>query len=296
MYKFVLSTDSTCDLYHDFVAENDIRFVSLTYTMEKDGVMTDGLDAFTEYSQYVDFYVQLRAGGFSRTSMLNYESHYSHFLKLAKEGAKDVLHFTISSGLSPTVTVAEKAAADIKKDYPDFNLLAVDSLSATIGQGALVRAALRLRNEGKTVQEAYDYVVDMQKHIQYAIFANDLYYLKRGGRVSAVAALAGTMLKVKPALSFTKDGKLIVVDKIRGMKKAFAWALEKQEKFPPVEENRMMWVVHTDAEKEANELAAMVEERWNFKPDVSIMGPVIGSHVGPGAVAVIWTSKEERQD
>ncbi|HIY78062.1 MAG TPA: DegV family protein [Candidatus Borkfalkia excrementavium] len=296
MYKFVLSTDSTCDLYHDFVAENDIRFVSLTYTMEKDGVMTDGLDAFTEYSQYVDFYDQLRAGGFSRTSMLNYESHYSHFLKLAKEGAKDVLHFTISSGLSPTVTVAEKAAADIKKDYPDFNLLAVDSLSATIGQGALVRAALRLRNEGKTVQEAYDYVVDMQKHIQYAIFANDLYYLKRGGRVSAVAALAGTMLKVKPALSFTKDGKLIVVDKIRGMKKAFAWALEKQEKFPPVEENRMMWVVHTDAEKEANELAAMVEERWNFKPDVSIMGPVIGSHVGPGAVAVIWTSKEERQD
>lgn len=296
MYKFVLSTDSTCDLYHDFVAENDIRFVSLTYTMEKDGVMTDGLDAFTEYSQYVDFYDQLRAGGFSRTSMLNYESHYSHFLKLAKEGAKDVLHFTISSGLSPTVTVAEKAAADIKKDYPDFNLLAVDSLSATIGQGALVRAALRLRNEGKTVQEAYDYVVDMQKHIQYAIFANDLYYLKRGGRVSAVAALAGTMLKVKPALSFTKDGKLIVVDKIRGMKKAFAWALEKQEKFPPVKENRMMWVVHTDAEKEANELAAMVEERWNFKPDVSIMGPVIGSHVGPGAVAVIWTSKEERQD
>lgn len=296
MYKFVLSTDSTCDLYHDFVAENDIRFVSLTYTMEKDGVMTDGLDAFTEYSQYVDFYDQLRAGGFSRTSMLNYESHYSHFLKLAKEGAKDVLHFTISSGLSPTVTVAEKAAADIKKDYPDFNLLAVDSLSATIGQGALVRAALRLRNEGKTVQEAYDYVVDMQKHIQYAIFANDLYYLKRGGRVSAVAALAGTMLKVKPALSFTKDGKLIVVDKIRGMKKAFAWALEKQEKFPPVEENRMMWVVHTDAEKEADELAAMVEERWNFKPDVSIMGPVIGSHVGPGAVAVIWTSKEERQD
>ncbi len=296
MYKFVLSTDSTCDLYHDFVAENDIRFVSLTYTMEKDGVMTDGLDAFTEYSQYVDFYDQLRAGGFSRTSMLNYESHYSHFLKLAKEGAKDVLHFTISSGLSPTVTVAEKAAADIKKDYPDFNLLAVDSLSATIGQGALVRAALRLRNEGKTVQEAYDYVVDMQKHIQYAIFANDLYYLKRGGRVSAVAALAGTMLKVKPALSFTRDGKLIVVDKIRGMKKAFAWALEKQEKFPPVEENRMMWVVHTDAEKEANELAAMVEERWNFKPDVSIMGPVIGSHVGPGAVAVIWTSKEERQD
>ncbi len=296
MYKFTLSTDSTCDLYSDFIRENDIKFVSLTYTMEKDGKMTDGLDAFTDYSQYVDFYKQLREGGFSRTSMLNYESHLSHFRKLAEEGAKDVVHFTISSGLSPTVTVAEKAAADVKKDFPDFNLYAVDSLSATIGQGAEVKAALRLRNEGKTAKEAYDYVVEMQKHLQYAIFANDLYYLKRGGRVSAVAAIAGSVLQVKPVLSFTKDGKLVVVDKVRGMKKAFAWALEKQEKFPPVEENRLIWVVHTDAEEQANELAAMVEAKWVFKPDVSIMGPVIGSHVGPGAVAVIWKSKEERQD
>ena len=296
MYKFTLSTDSTCDLYSDFIRENDIKFVSLTYTMEKDGKMTDGLDAFTDYSQYVDFYKQLREGGFSRTSMLNYESHLSHFRKLAEEGAKDVVHFTISSGLSPTVTVAEKAAADVKKDFPDFNLYAVDSLSATIGQGAEVKAALRLRNEGKTAKEAYDYVAEMQKHLQYAIFANDLYYLKRGGRVSAVAAIAGSVLQVKPVLSFTKDGKLVVVDKVRGMKKAFAWALEKQEKFPPVEENRLIWVVHTDAEEQANELAAMVEAKWGFKPDVSIMGPVIGSHVGPGAVAVIWKSKEERQD
>ncbi len=296
MYKFTLSTDSTCDLYSDFIRENDIKFVSLTYTMEKGGKMTDGLDAFTDYSQYVDFYKQLRDGGFSRTSMLNYESHLSHFRKLAEEGAKDVVHFTISSGLSPTVTVAEKAAADVKKDFPDFNVYAVDSLSATIGQGAEVKAALRLRNEGKTAKEAYDYVVEMQKHLQYAIFANDLYYLKRGGRVSAVAAIAGSVLQVKPVLSFTKDGKLVVVDKVRGMKKAFAWALEKQEKFPPVEENRLIWVVHTDAEEQANELAAMVEAKWGFKPDVSIMGPVIGSHVGPGAVAVLWTSKEERQD
>ncbi len=296
MYKFILSTDSTCDLYADFVRDNDIKFVSLNYVVEKDGQFTEGVDAFTEYSQYVDFYRQLREGAFSRTSMLNYESHYNHFLKLAQEGAKDVLHFTISSGLSPTVTVAEKAAADIRKEYPDFNLLAVDSLAATIGQGALVREALRLRNEGKTVQEAFDAVNELRFHIQYAIFANDLYYLKRGGRVSTVAAVAGSLLQVKPVLSFNNEGKLVVVDKCRGMKKAFAYALDKMEKFNPVEENRMMWIVHTDAEKEAGELAAMIEARWNFKPDISIMGPVIGSHVGPGAVAVIWRTKEVRQD
>ena len=290
MHKFILSTDSTCDLYADFIRENDIKFVSLTYTVEKNGKMTDGLDAFQSYAEYVDFYKQLREGAFSRTSMLNYESHYTHFRKLAEEGAKDVLHFTISSGLSPTVTVANKAADDVKKDFPDFHLLAVDSLSATIGQGALVKEALRLRNAGATVQEAYDRVVELQKHIQYAIFANDLYYLKRGGRVSTVAAIAGSVLQVKPVLSFTREGKLVVVDKVRGMKKAFAWALEKQEKFPPVEENRMIWIVHTDAEEQANELAAMIESKWGFKPDVTIMGPVIGSHVGPGAVAVIWSS------
>ena len=98
MYKFTLSTDSTCDLYHDFIAENDIKFVSLTFTVEKDGVMEDRLDQFTEYRQYVEFYNELRGGAFSRTSMLNYESHYTHFLKLAEEGAEDVVHFTISSG------------------------------------------------------------------------------------------------------------------------------------------------------------------------------------------------------
>lgn len=295
--KFTLSTDSTCDLYADFVKKNDIKFVSLTYTVEdKNGKITDGLDNFTEYSQYVGFYNKLRAGSFSRTSMLNYESHLTHFMRLAEEGAKDVVHFTISSGLSPTVTVAEKAAADVKKQYPDFNLYAVDSLSATIGQGALVREALRMRDEGRTAEETVAYVKDLRFKIQYMIAVNDLNYLKRGGRVSSVAAIAGTMLGIKPILSFTREGKLNVIDKVRGMKRAFAYALDKMDKFPPVKENPIVWVVHTDAEAEANELAAMVEAKCGIKPDVSIMGPVIGSHVGPGAVAVLWKSAQVRQD
>ena len=296
MKKFIVSTDSTADLYADYMDANDIRHVSLTYTIEKDGQFTDGLDAFTEYSQYVDFYNQLRGGAFSRTSMLNYESHYQHFLALAKEGAKDVLHFTISTGLSPTVTVARKAAEDVKKDYPAFNLVAVDSLAATIGQGTLVREAVRLRDEGKTVEEANEYVLALRSHMQYYIIANDLYYLKRGGRVSTLAAVAGSVLQVKPVLSFTRDGKLSVVEKVRGMKKAFSNALAKMEKFKPVEENRVIWIVHTDAKEQADELADMIEARWDFRPDVTIMGPVIGSHVGPGAVAVIWKTEQLRED
>lgn len=297
MQKFILSTDSTCDLYSGFIKENDIKFVSLTYTVEdKAGNITDGLDAFTDYSQYVDFYNMLRDGSLSRTSMLNYESHMAHFTALAKEGAEDVVHFTISSGLSPTVTVAEKAAAEVKKSYPKFNVYAIDSLSATIGQGALVRAALRMRNEGKTAAETAEYVKALRFKIQYMIAANDLNYLRRGGRVSSVAAVAGTMLGIKPILTFSREGKLVVADKVRGMKRAFALALEKMEKYPPSDEHGFFWIVHTDAEEDAHKLADMVEERYGVRPDISIMGPVIGSHVGPGAVAIIWKSDIERND
>ena len=293
MYKFTLSTDSTCDLYHDFIVENDIKFVPLTFTMEKDGKMEDHLDNFTEYSQYVDFYNQLRAGGFSRTSMLNYESHYQHFLKMAQEGAEDVVHFTISSGLSPTKTVAAKAAADVKKDYPKFEVYVVDPLTATVGQGALVRIALDWRNAGKTAQETYDYVNSLRLHIQHFVVANDLYYLKRGGRVSGVSAAVGTMLNIKPILTFDSEGKLQVIDKVKGNKKAIAFIKAKMEKEGP-DENKYVFIVHTDNEPCAKELEEYVKERFGIQPYVSIMGPVIGSHVGPGAFALGYLSKSLR--
>ena len=149
MQKFIVSTDSTADLYADYVREHDVRLAPLTFTIEKGGAMTEYLDAFTDYSQYVDFFQQLREKAMPKTSMLNYESHYNHFKKMAEEGAKDVLHFTISTGLASTINVARQAAADVKKEYPEFNLKAVDSLAATIGQGELVYEAVRLRDAAR---------------------------------------------------------------------------------------------------------------------------------------------------
>ncbi|MGN0823132.1 MAG: DegV family protein, partial [Candidatus Gallimonas sp.] len=287
--------DSTCDLYHDFIVENDIKFVSLTFTVEKNGSIEDRLDAFTEYGQYVDFYNELRAGAYSRTSMLNYESHYSHFLKLAQEGAKDVVHFTISSGLSPTKDVAAKAAADVKKDYPEFNVLVVDPLTATVGQGALVRMALKCRNEGKSASETYEYVNSLRQHIQHFIVADDLQYLKRGGRISAASAAIGGVLGIKPIISFNKEGKLYTIDKVRGVKKAISFIKAKMEKEGP-DELGYVFIVHTDNEPAAEELAAYVREKFGIEPYVSIMGPVIGSHVGPNAFALGYISKSERNE
>lgn len=295
MYLFTLSTDSTCDLYHDFIEENDIKFVPLTFTVEKNGTLEDHLDNFTQYQQYVDFYNELRAGGFSRTSMLNYESHYEHFLKLAKEGAEDVVHFTISSGLSPTKDVAAKAAADVKKDFPKFNVYVVDPLTATVGQGALVRQALDCRNAGKTAQETYDYVNSLRLHLQHFVIADDLKYLRRGGRVGAASAAIGSMLNIKPVLTFDNNGKLIVLDKVKGTKKAIAYIKAKMEKEGPADPVHV-FIVHTDNEPAAKELEAYVVERFGIQPHVQIMGPVIGSHLGPNAFALGYFTKSMRNE
>lgn len=263
--------------------------------MEKDGTLEDHLDNFTQYQQYVDFYNELRAGGFSRTSMLNYESHYEHFLKLAKEGAEDVVHFTISSGLSPTKDVAAKAAADVKKDFPKFNVYVVDPLTATVGQGALVRQALDCRNAGKTAQETYDYVNSLRLHLQHFVIADDLKYLRRGGRVGAASAAIGSMLNIKPVLTFDNNGKLIVLDKVKGTKKAIAYIKAKMEKEGPADPVHV-FIVHTDNEPAAKELEAYVVERFGIQPHVQIMGPVIGSHLGPNAFALGYFTKSMRNE
>lgn len=295
MEQFVISSDSTCDLYADYVRENDIRILSMSYTIEKNGALTEKKDAFTEYSQYVDFYNELRGGGFSRTSMLNYDEHCKHFEELVKGGAKQILHFSLSSGLSTTAAAAKDAAKDISEKY-GCEILAVDSLAATIGCGCLVEEAVRMRAAGRDIREVYDAVSSMTLHVQYAIMVNDLYYLKKGGRVSGAAAAVGTVLNIKPVLSFTRDGKLTVLEKCKGMKKAFSNTLKRMEKMPPVQEGRMIHIVHNDSPEQANELADLIEARWNFRPQVSIMGPVIGSHVGPDAVSVIWRTEAERND
>ena len=296
MTKFIVSTDSTADLYADYAAENDVRIAPLTFTIEKEGVVTEYLDNFTEYAQYRDFYAQLRDKALPRTAMLNYEAHMRHFRAIAESGAENVLHFTISSGLADTVYVARQAAADIRKEYPKFNCIPFDSLAATIGQGELVYEAVRLRDAGYTLEEAYEKIKDLPMHFQYLISADDLNFLQRGGRVGKVSAVFGTALQIKPVMTFTADGKLEVTAKVRRTRGVIQAAMEKMDKFPPSEEGRMIHIVHTDAEEDALLLSQEIESKYGFRPEISIMGPVIGTHVGPGGVSVIWKSDSLRTE
>ncbi len=295
MALFDVSTDSTGDLKKGYRDERNIWFVPLTFNMEKDGRLEEGLDNFEKEEEYVAFYEKVANGYFPRTTKLNYQAHIDHFTKMAEAGVKDVLHFTISSGLANTITITTQAAADVKAKYPDFNVYAVDPLTATIGQGILVSLAADCRDKGMTAAEAYEYVMGVRQHIQHCIIPNDLFYLKKGGRVSGASAAIGTMLNIKPMLMFDAEGKLVTVEKCKGMKKAFSRVVDCMS-VAPCDDLQMAVVVHTNNYKGAEELAALVESKTGVKPMITIMGPVIGSHVGPGSVSCGWISVKTRTE
>lgn len=295
MALFAVSSDSTCDLKKAYVKERDIWFVPLTFTMEKDGNIEESYDNFSTDEEYYKFYKKVRAGAFPRTAKLNYEAHIQHFTSLAKSGVKEVIHFMISSGLANTVDITRQAGEDMKKEYPDFTVYALDPLTATVGQGLLVSLACDCRDKGMTAKETYDYLMEVRNNIQHCIIPDNLFYLQKGGRVSAVSAIFGTMLSIKPMIVFDEDGKLKVLEKCKGMKKAFSRVLEHIELAPFSEEQKVI-VVHTDNEKGASELAKLIEDKTGVKPQITVMGPVIGSHVGPNSVSCCWLSTKTRKE
>lgn len=295
MKLFDVSTDSTCDLYKEVVEERNIWFAPLSFTLDKQGKLEEYLDNFQTYDEYVHFFNEVRNGATPKTSMLSYQAHVDHFTAMAKAGVKTVLHFSISSGLARTCSVAKQAFEDVKKDYPDFNMISVDPLHATIGQGLLVLLACDMRDEGKTAEETYEYLMDARMRLQCCIVPNDLFYLNKGGRVSKMSAVFGTALNIKPVLLFNSQGELKVVEKCRGMKKAFAYTLEQIQKSGIDEKNKII-VVHTDNEEGAKELAEIIKAQTGVEPMIQIMGPSIGTHVGPGSVSCGWLSNMTRKE
>ncbi len=294
MKLFDISTDSTCDLYAKEIQDNELYFLPLTYTIEDKQGITEYQDCFTSLDQYVAYYNRLREGVVSRTSMNNPAVHEEHFRKMAENGVKDAIHFTISYGLCRTVDVAREAVEVVKKDYPDFNCLCVECNTTTVGQGFLVKIAIDMRNRGKTLQETFDYVEKNKSKIQHFIIVDSLTHLMRGGRLSATSAIVGTMLKVKPILVFTKEGKLQKYKQSNGMKHTVLTAVKEAEKYTVNKDYPLFTVAHTDNEVMAKYMADALQSTYKVQTETRMIGPVIGSHVGPNAVAYIFLSNEER--
>ena len=294
MKKFDISTDSNCDLYASEIEQLDLHVGHLSYIIDKNGEITEHLDNFKTYEEYVDFYNQLRQGGVAKTSILNVDTHVEMFREMAQKGIKNALHITQSYGLSPTLDNANKAIEIVKEEFPDINYVAIESSTTTVGEGMLVRTACKLRDQGKEMNEVIDILNKMKMQIQHLVVVDSLMFLKRGGRISGPKAVMGTLLNLKPVIEFTKEGKLEVARKEMGMKKAVKSIIEEAKHYTKNTIDFQGVVVHCDNLPLAKEVQAQVKEAFGYEPEIRIMGPIIGAHVGPNAVAYAFISNEER--
>lgn len=294
MRKFEVSTDSTCDLYAQEIKDLGAYFLPLHYTVEVNGKLNEYSDNFTEYSQYVEYYNMLRKGYVAKTSMNNLNTHVEHFMEMAKNGVKNVIHFTISYALSPTVDVANQAVKVVQETYPDFTCECIECHTTTIGQGMLVRMAAKMRDEGKELKDVAEYLNNVKNKIQHFILVDDLMYLRRGGRVGSANAIIGSALKIKPILIFTKEGKLESYRKEMGFKKALKSIVDEFPKYTLNKDYDVVNIVHTDNLEAAQSLANSLQEKYGVKTRIQIMGPIIGAHVGPNTVAYGFVSNEDR--
>lgn len=296
MEKYAISTDSTSDFYASEINEMNLNVGKLSFTITENNVLNEYLDDFKDKSEYVEYYDRLKNCGIAKTSILNLQAHIDLFTSMAKSGIKNALHITQAMGLSPTLNNALKAIEEVKKQYPDINYKAIESNTTTVAEGNLVKVAYALRDKGLSMDENIEVLEKLKNQIQHFIIADDLKYLCRGGRVSAMSATIGSLLAIKPIIEFTKYGKLEVVRKESGVKKAYkSVILEVKQNYTFHKEFANPIIVHTNNESGANTLADMFENEFGMRPEIRIMGPIIGAHVGPGAVALTFISNEQRK-
>ena len=286
MREFVLMTDSCCDLTDQMASEMDLVVLPLS-------VMQDG----REYRNYLDhreldpkeFYAKLRAGSMGSTSAANAEA-FREAMEPILQAGKDILSINFSSALSTTYQSAAMAAKELEEQYPGSRIIVIDSLCASLGQGMLVYLAAQEKAKGRGIEEVADYVRQTIPHLCHWFTVDDLNHLKRGGRVSAAAALFGTMLQMKPVLHVDDEGRLIPVSKVRGRKASIKALLDKMEEL--VIDTETVFISHGDCLEEVEAMVEEIKRRFGTKEvHINYVGPVIGNHSGPGTIALFFLGK-----
>ena len=286
MKEYVIVTDSSCDLPRELADEWGIKVLSLEVTIENKGsFLNHEIDP-------KEFYGYLRDKRSVKTSAANMESFCEVFEEIAKEG-KDIIYIGFSSGLSATYMAGKNAAEDTMEKYPDCKILTVDSLCAALGQGLFVKYAVDKKKDGATVEELKAYLEELLPRLAHWFTVDDLFFLKRGGRVSAATAVMGTVLSIKPVMHVDNDGKLINVAKARGRDAAIKAMFESMKRSAIDPKGQTVYIGHGDCYDDARKLADMIEAEWGIK-DILIdyVGPVIGAHSGPGTLALFFVATE----
>ncbi|GAA0178653.1 DegV family protein [Clostridium sediminicola] len=292
MRDYVIVTDSCCDLPKDYIEENNIPFVSLTFSYNGN----EFIDDFGKSFDQKEFFRDMKRGALPKTSQPNAEQFLLKFREIIASG-KDVLYIGVSSQLSGTMNSARIAEDMIKNELSENRIYLFDSLSASLGQGLLVMSAIEMQESGATYEEVIDYLEMNVQNLNIYITVDDLAHLKRGGRISNAAATVGMMLHLKPVLTINHEGRVIPILKIRGRKKTIKRLAEIiKERIIDSEEQRIA-ICHGDCIEEAIKLRDIILEENNIKEVlINTIGPVVGTHGGPGALAVFFMGKERQQN
>ena len=239
-----------------------------------------------------EFFQKLREGHMSVTSQINPEEAREMLEPFVKEG-KDVLHLGFSSGLSGTYNSMRIAAEELAEDYPEAKIIVIDTLCACLGEGLLLYYALKLKEEGKTIDEIAKWAEENKLHVCHNVTVDDLNHLQRGGRISKAAAVLGTLVQVKPIIHMDNNGKLQVIAKERGRKKSLNKIVDMAVEQSKGWENEIIMITHGDCLKDAEYVAGRVREKMGIENIlINNIGTVIGSHTGPGVVAVFCMGNE----
>lgn len=286
MNQYVLLTDSSCDLSPELAKSLGVQILSLEL------VMDDGTTKKNDEVDVKEFYQMLRNKKHITTSAVNIERFTELFESYLEKGT-DVLYLGFSSGLSGTYNAGFVAAQDLGEKYPDRKIYTVDTLCASLGQGLFVYLCAKKMQAGATIEEVRDWAEENKLHLCHWFTVDDLFFLKRGGRVSAATAVMGTMLSIKPVMHVDNKGKLINVQKARGRRGSLDELVNKIKTTAVEPEKQTMFICHGDCIDDANYVAEKMKKELGV-PEVIIdyTGPVIGAHAGPGVLAVFFMGTE----
>ena len=288
MSNYVIITDSSCDLPDSLVKELELEVLPLSFIM--DGKTYRNYSDNREMSPK-DFYNKEREGIMATTNAVNVGEATEAIEAVLKQG-KDVLVLGFSSGLSTTFNSCQIAAEELAEQYPDRKVYAVDTLCASLGQGMLVYQAAKLRQAGKSIEEVRDWTEQNKLRQCHWFTVNDLFFLKKGGRVSAATAVVGTMLQIKPVMHVDNEGHLIKVDTARGRKASLNALVDKVGELADNPAAQTMFISNSDCQEDAQYVADQIKARYGTEEIIiNSIGPVIGAHTGPGCVALFFTGK-----
>ena len=284
MREYVITTDNTADLPYSYYKQHYIEYMYLTYQMEGE---TYGKQDEMEFK---DFYERMRKGSMPTTSQVNSEEAKEVLRPLLIQG-KDILHLAFSSGLSGSYNSVRMAAEELREEFPERKIVVIDSLCASLGEGLFVDKAVEMKEEGKSLEENAAWLEEHKLNFCHVFTVDNLFHLHRGGRVSKVAAVVGTMISLKPLLYVDNEGHLIPLKNVRGRRKSLSGLVTMMEERIGdwKDKNTKIFISHGDCQEDAEYVARLVREKFGYETFlINTIGATIGAHAGPGTVALFF--------